>query len=152
MGIRRMNWSPLGLTALAVATLLPLGAAAQTPPDEEGVRRAALDYLEGFYEGSDEKLTRGVHPEVVKFGFSFRDGAYNGSPMSFSDMFEFAAAVRAGRVTTPEDAPKEVILLDIQDQIAVVKVIAWWGSDYLQMARYDGAWKIVHILWQTPPR
>ena len=119
-------------------------------PDEAGVRRAALDYLEGFYEGSDEKLRRSVHPEVDKFGFSRGpDGAYRRGPMSYEQMFQFAEGVRNGRNTPPAGAPKDVIPLDVQDQTAVVKVVAWWGQDYLQMAKYDGRWMIVHVLWQT---
>ena len=37
------------------------------------------------------------------------------------------------------------------DQTAVAKVYAWWGTDYLTMARYEGEWKIVQVLWQSPP-
>lgn len=35
---------------------------------------------------------------------------------------------------------------------AAAKVTAWWGTDYLQLAKYDGQWMIVHVLWQSPPR
>ncbi len=139
------------LILLGAAVLALGGSAMAQSPDEEGVRRAALDYLEGFYEGSDEKLQRSIHPEVDKFGF-FRgapDQPYRRVPMSYEQMFEFAASVRAGRNLPPEGAPKEVIPLDVQDQTAVVKVIAWWGQDYLQMAKYDGRWMIVHVLWQS---
>jgi len=141
------------LTGLAVAAaLVGSGVALQAQtPDEEGVRRAALDYLEGFYEGSDEKLRRSIHPEVDKFGFARRgpDQEYRRVPMSYEQMFQFAEGVRNGRGAPPPDAPKEVELLDVQDQTAVAKVRAWWGTDYLQMARYDGRWMIVHVLWQS---
>lgn len=143
----RRPWLALGLASLALAA--PLRA--QAGPDETGVRRAALDYLEGFYEGSDEKLRRSIHPDVDKFGFyrPSADAPYQRSPMSFQEMFDFAAGVRNGRGVPPAGAPKEVIPLDIQDQTAVVKVVAWWGQDYLHMARYDGKWMIVHVLWQS---
>ena len=120
-------------------------------PDEAGVRRAALDYLEGFYEGSDEKLRRSIHPEVDKFGFSRSAPGqpYRRSPMTYQQMFEFAEGVRAGRGMPPAGAPKEVEILDVRDQTAVVRVVAWWGQDYLTMARYDDRWMIVHVLWQT---
>lgn len=43
---------------------------AQSPaPDTAGVRRAALDYIEGFYEGDTAKLVRSVRPDVHKFGY-----------------------------------------------------------------------------------
>lgn len=150
---KRWTQGRFAAVAVCLAALgsLPGAGHAQAMPDEEGVRRAALDYLEGFYEGDDAKLRRSVHPEVNKFGFAREapGGAYQRYPMSFEQMFQFTAGVRAGRNLPPEGAPKEVIVLDVQDQTAVVKVVAWWGQDYMQMARYDGRWMIVHILWQT---
>ncbi len=93
-----------------------------------------------------------MHPEAQKFGFTMRDGAYQRIPMSFDEMLAFAARVRETGDHPPADAPKSVELLDVLDQTAVAKVHAWWGSDYLTMARYDGEWKIVQVLWQSPPR
>ena len=152
-GPTRLGGLRAALTALTVAaTLLGAGGALEAQAsDEAGVRRAALDYLEGFYEGSDEKLRRSIHPEVDKFGFarSAPDQEYRRVPMSYEQMFQFAEGVRNGRGAPPEGAPKEVVLLDVQDQTAVAKVRAWWGTDYLQMAKYDGRWMIVHVLWQS---
>lgn len=139
--------------ALVIALLFPAAVRAQTP-EADGARRAALDYLEGFYEGDPAKIRRGVHPEVNKFGFYVPEGSdtYQRVPMSFEEMLQFAQNVRDQDRQPGPDAPKEVILLDVQDQIAVAKVIAWWGSDYLQMARYDGEWKVVQVIWQSPQR
>ena len=46
---------------------------------------------------------------------------------------------------------KDVILLEVLDQTAAVKVVAWWGIDYLHLAKYEGEWKVIHVLWQTFP-
>lgn len=149
------------LTLMAMTSALLIGGAGASAPlaaqahgeDRAGVERAALDYLEGFYEGSTEKIERGVHPEVQKFGF-YREGpdqAYERSPMSFQEMLDFATNVKESGRFPDEDAPKRVEVLDVLDQTAVAKVFAWWGSDYLTMARYEGEWKIVQVLWQSPP-
>ncbi len=37
------------------------------------------------------------------------------------------------------------------DQTASVKLIAEWGIDYMHLAKYDGRWKIVNVLWQSHP-
>lgn len=140
-----------GIGLVLVATLAPVGAGAQVEGDRSGVERAALDYLEGFYEGDTEKLRRGVHPDVQKFGFALNDGVYQRHPMSFQEMLDFATRVKESGDFPDSDAPKRVEILDVLDQTAAAKVYAWWGTDYLQMARYDGEWKIVHVLWQTPP-
>ena len=35
---------------------------------------------------------------------------------------------------------------------ASAKLTAWWGTDYLLLARYEGRWMIRQVLWQTPHR
>lgn len=141
-----------GFTAAALLlAALPASLSGQSAEDRAGVERAALDYLEGFYEGDPAKIRRGVHPDVLKFGFAMRNGAYQRIPMSFDQMLAFADNVRESGQFPDDDAPKEVELLDVLDQTAVAKVYAWWGSDYLSMAKYEGAWKIVQVLWQSPP-
>lgn len=39
---------------------------------------------------------------------------------------------------------------EVQDQTASAKVRAWWGTDYLLLGKYDGQWKILHVIWQGP--
>lgn len=119
--------------------------------DTEAIEAAAMDYLEGFYTGDASRLRRSVRPEVTKYGFARRSAseAYRGLAMPFDDMLGFAEEVKASGESPPPGAPKEVIILDQMDQIAVVKVNAYWGSDYLQMAKYDGEWMILHVIWQT---
>ncbi len=56
---------------------------------------------------------------------------------------------KEGRV--PKDAPKNVEVLDVLNQTASAKLTASWGIDYMHLAKYDGKWKIVHVLWQTAP-
>ena len=134
--------------------LLPPTAAAQSASDREGVRRAGLDYIEGFYEGDAAKLRRSIRPEVTKFGFFRESGAaqYSSEPMSFQQMIAYAERVKStGQGGPPANAPREVILLDVQDQTAAAKIVAWWGTDYIHLAKYDGRWMIVHVIWQTPP-
>ena len=141
------------LVFVGLALLFPLNGYAQTNSEEDGVRRAALDYLEGFYEGDSTKTVRSVRPEVTKYGF-FRSSAeaeFEGTAMPFSDMIAYGNRVRDSGRTRPDTDPKVVEILDIQSQTAVVKVTAFWGTDYLQMAKYDGRWMILHVVWQTLP-
>ena len=58
------------------------------------VHRAALDYLEGFYEGDTLKLQRSLSPELHKYGYyKGKTGQYEGSQMSFADAIAFAKSV-----------------------------------------------------------
>ena len=71
--------------------------------------------------------------------------------MPFRDFLAYAARIRTGKSRTPPGAKREIALLDVQDQTASVKVTAWWGTDYLLLAKDKGRWKILHVLWQSPP-
>jgi hypothetical protein len=117
----------------------------------EAVRRAVLDYVEGFYEGDTTKFVRSVSPTVYKYGYSKRGETYVGSQMPYSGFMSFANGVKAGRNRPPANAPKEVTIYDVQDQTASAKLTAWWGTDYLLVAKQDGRWVITHVMWQSPP-
>src|SRR5687767_4587534 len=135
----------------AVAGALPLRAQSAASPDQEGVRRAVLDYVEGFYEGDTTRLVRSVAPTVHKYGYSKRDAEYVGSQMPYANFMSYANSIKEGRNRTPPDAPKEITLFDVQDQTASAKLTAWWGTDYLLLAKLNGRWMITHVLWQTAP-
>lgn len=147
MNIARLSNLAISVVLLAISTI----STAQTPDDRAAVERAALNYLEGFYEGSTEKLRQSVHPDAHKFGFYIDDGKYKSTPMSFDEMLAYAKKVKASGDYPDEKAPKSVEILDVLDQIAVAKVYAWWGYDYMTLAKYDGSWMIVQVLWQQAP-
>ena len=151
---RRVTRVALAALALAVATLAPHPAAAQgTASDRELVRRAVLDYVEGFYEGDTARLARSVRPEVYKYGFARpRDStSYRGMQMTWRGFHDYANRVKASNEPTPATAPKQITLFEVQDQTASAKLTAWWGTDYLLLAKYDGRWMISSVLWQSPP-
>ena len=143
------------LMALAMLFVLPFSSAqAQTDADREAVRQAALDYVEGIYNVDPSRIERSVHPKLAKLGF-YRppaDDAYRpGSTMTFERLVEIAKNYnKEGKLS--KDAPKEVTILDVLDQTASVKLVAEWGVDYMHLAKFDGKWMIVNVLWQSPPK
>jgi hypothetical protein len=144
---------------LVFPALLLIGSAlsAQAPTTgnqagREEVRRVAMDYLEGFYEGDTVKIVRAFRPDMYKYGF-FKDstGKYEGSQMTYAAAIAYAKRVKANNRPVNPAWPKQVEIYDVQDQTASGKVTAWWGTDYLLFAKYNGAWQITHVLWQGPP-
>lgn len=132
---------------------LSVSVNAQTKEDKEAVRQAALDYVESVYEVDPTKVERSVHPDLAKRGFFLKQGetAYMPLTMTYTQLVELAKNYnKNGRV--PKDAPKEVVVYEVSDQTASAKVTASWGIDYLHLAKYDGKWKIINILWQSPPK
>ena len=62
----------LALGPLAVAraqTPVTQGAAGEhiaTAADSAGIREAAMDYIQGWYEGNADRMQRALHPELAK--------------------------------------------------------------------------------------
>ena len=137
---------------IAAVVLLPVAAAAQADAEREAVRAAVLDYVEGIYEVTPARIERSVHPDLAKRGFFVKRGetAYSSDVMTFQQLVEVAKSFnKAGRL--PKDAPKEIVIYDVSDQTASAKLTAVWGIDYIHLAKYDGKWKFVNVLWQTHP-
>ncbi len=42
--------------------------------------------------------------------------------------------------------PKDIIIYDLGDQIATVKLPTWWGTDFLHVAKDRDQWVIVNVL------
>ena len=143
------------ILVLAALVLLPASIAAQEGADaeREAVRQAVLDYVEGIYTVDASRIEHSVHPELAKRGFFVKKGetAYSSGVMTFQQLVELAKTYnKNGRV--PKDAPKDVVIFDVADQTASAKLTAVWGIDYIHLAKYDGKWKFVNVLWQTPPK
>jgi len=141
------------IALLTFSVLVARPAAAQEPADREAVRAAVLDYVEGFYEGDTVRLVRSVWPEVRKYGYwrSKPDASYAGEAMPFPDFKSYANRIKSGASKTPAGAPKDITVFDVQDQTASAKLTAWWGTDYLLLAKEKGRWMIIQVLWQSPP-
>ena len=131
------------LTSLVLAALIPAPGSAQQTPDRDAVRRAALDYLEGFYQGDSAKIVRSVRSDVHKVGYYTERGSTTYVPevMSYAEMIAYTNNFRKAGRTTPATAPREVIVGEVNDQTATAKVVAWWGIDYLQLDVRHHSWK-----------
>ena len=141
----------IGLTlTTAVLALSMIGLKAPSD-DHKAVKRAVQDYVEGFYEAKPELIERGVHTDLVKYGFWRRtaEEKYKGGAMTFDQAVELAKKWNAdGKQGT--DLKYDIQLLDVADQTAAAKLTAKWGIDYMHLAKNDkGEWKIHHVMWQS---
>ena len=141
----------LRIAALAVLVLAS-PAAAQSAADTSAIRAAALDYAEGWYEGNMERMSRAVHPELVK-RIVISDTTTGRSVLQTmgASMLVNATGHGYGRKTAKERQEKDVRILDLYGNAGIVRVgMADW-IDYLQVARLDGRWQIVNVLWERKP-
>ncbi len=127
----------------------------QTNPDAEEVKKAALGYIEGFYEGDTQKLVDSLKPSLHKFGFWKKEGSasyVNAGTMTFDEAVEYAKNVKIKEEFAKPDAPKGVEVLDLTQKIAAAKITAWWGVDYVLLSKSGAKWMIEQIIWEGPAR
>lgn len=138
------------LAAFAAVVTFAVAAAAQGG-DQQAVHRAALDYVEGIYEVKPDLIRRGVHPTLAKRGFYKKDagGPYVETTMTFEQLVDLAG--RWNKEGKRDTSIKQVKVLDVLDQTAIAQITASWGVDHMLLAKIDGKWQIVQILWQSPP-
>ena len=135
--------------ALAVLLLMPLALVAQDK-ERDAVHQAALNYVTGVYESKPELIEQSVHPQLTKHGFMRQqDGTYKQGQMTYTQLLDVARTWNKDRKR--DISIKEVQVLDVLDQTATAKIRAAWGIDYMQLAKFDGTWKIINIVWQTHP-
>ena len=142
--------SRYGLLFLLLAA--PAASHAQSAADSSAIRATALDYVEGWYEGNPERMGRALHPELVK-RIVVSDTATKRSVLQNMGVSALVNGTRHGwGKETPKDRQqKDVTILDVFGNTASVKAVMADWIDYIQMAKVDGRWLIVNVLWERKP-
>jgi len=150
----------MGMKRIALVLFIILAASfgeasAQTPvspADAAAIKQTALDYIEGWYEGNAERMERALSPELAKriVRTNPQNGASRLDQMSAMTLVQFTRA-GGGSKTPKERQQKDVTILDVFENAACVKVIASDWVDYLQVAKFNGRWVIVNVLWELKP-
>jgi hypothetical protein len=115
------------------------------------IERTCLDYIEGWYDGDAERMRHALHPDLAK-------RKVRGMP-SGREIVEHMSAdllVEVTRLGRDKDLPAEqrqrdVTVLDVFDTIAAAKIVSHRFVDYLHLARTNGGWRIVNVMWELKP-
>jgi len=143
---------------LLLLAVISLQVSGQSKEDSLAIRKAALDYVEGWAKGDVERIQVAVSPELSK-----RRVAVNGNFVYVQDMSRTllcvsamgnAKGVRMPDMTPGKEMVQEVKILDIDGTNASVKT---WNAkydffDYLHLSKAGGKWMIVNVLWDMNSR
>lgn len=139
---------------LAAAGLVAAGdlRAQPDPADSAAIVATALDYIEGYYEGDGDRMARALHPELAK-RIVRTDADTGESRLGDMDDERLVEITRSGAGTRipAERRRQDVEILDIFGSAASVRIDAGGWIDYLHLARWNGEWKIVNVLWELRP-
>ena len=133
------------LAVILLTIVMP--ARSQTPDEKAAIRQAALDYIEGWYEADGARMDRALHKELAKRIISTIGGTEQFTSLTKGQMVE--ATKKGGGKNRPAGTREiKVEILDVYRDIANVRTECADYIDYLQLAKSEGQWKIVNVLWQ----
>lgn len=141
------------LSAVMTLAILAPRALAQTAADSSAIRQAALDYIEGWYEGNAERMERALHPELAKRIVN-TDPRTGRNSLGQQSAMTLVMNTRSGggKETPVAQQRKDVRILDVFGNTASVRIDASSWVDYLHVAKWRGRWVIVNVLWELRPQ
>ena len=126
--------------------------AVQAGSEEDAIKKAALDYCEGWYAGDAERMESCLHPQLAKRVVR-RDPESGHVRLVNMSGLELVQATRKGWGTkTPVEAQqKDIEILDVYGNVASVRATMSGWIDYMHLAKWNGRWVIVNVLWELKP-
>lgn len=115
--------------------------------DSVAVVATALDYMEGALNADAERMERAVHPELTKVVI----GSYPQVDRQFlnyntsTTLVEIVRGIAARMADVDKNV--EVTVFDVGNELAAARAIGQLWYDFMQLAKIDGQWRIVNVLW-----
>ncbi len=130
--------------------LITIQVNGQNRQDSLEIKQVALDYIESQHNVKPEQFERAAHPRMVKrtFWTEKRTGKEYLRETFTDAMILLAATYNKNGDKFPEKPKKEVIIFDIFQKTASVKLIADDWIDYMHIVKLNGKWQVVNVLWQ----
>ncbi|NTU51738.1 MAG: nuclear transport factor 2 family protein [Candidatus Aminicenantes bacterium] len=139
------------VVAVVVLAFSPLVPQAADEATQSAVRQAALDYIEGWFEGNAERMDRALHPQLAKrlVAINPQTGQEMFTHLTKEQMVEFTRKGGGSRLPADKRGIK-VTILDMTKTMAFVRSDCSQFIDYLTLAKCEGGqWKIVNVLWEN---
>ena len=135
--------------AVFLSSLLTAYTIIDKEKDRNAVEKAALDYIEGWYEGNVERMEGCLHPDLQKreirilsqtgrsqFGLHTASTLREGTRLGF------------GKQIPIEERNIRITVFEIFKNIASVKATSKLSTEYLHIVKYNGEWKVLNVLWE----
>jgi hypothetical protein len=140
--------------ASVLVCILVLGVSvsfAQTDSDREAIKRTALNYAEGWYEGNAEKMESSLSPDLAKRIVRTNPQGQSGLGQMTAMALVQGTRGGSGKQTPKEEQQKDVTILDAMSSAATVKVEMRDWVDYMHIGKMNGKWVIINVLWEMKP-
>ena len=141
-------------SAIALFCLVMFGISssfAQTDADREAIKRTALNYAEGWYEGNAEKMESALSPDLAKRIVRTNPQGQSGLGQMTAMALVQGTRGGSGKQTPKEEQQKDVTILDMMGGAATVKLEMRDWVDYMHVGKMNGKWVIINVLWEMKP-
>ena len=125
---------------------------AQTDADKEAIKRTALNYAEGWYEGNADKMESSLHPDLAKRIVRTNPQGQSGLGQMSAMSLVQGTRTGSGKQTPAAEQQKDVTILDAIGGAATVKLEMRDWVDYMHIGKFSGKWVIINVLWETKPK
>lgn len=137
-------------TAILLIAFCAKPVFSQEKSDSLLIKEASLNDVEDFYTNDYNRVIKAVHPELAK-RIVVKDefGHFSVKNMGASDLASSALRYKPANDNKNLPFKAEVIIYDISKDIASVKLLQNKMAffDYLHLAKINGEWKIINVLW-----
>jgi len=143
------------LNAFIFSLLVLCAISAFGQEDKALVQSAIEDYVDALYEVDPSKIERSVDTSLRKIGYWYdasSEGYKDNLPMTYAQLYDLAGSWNKDGKQANAASPKEILIYEVNDKTATAKLTAVWGIDLFHLAKVDGQWKIMNIIWQSPPK
>ena len=122
------------------------GTTAAAARDRAAVEQVVADYYGSWFEGDPQRMRASLHPDMAKRSVEKGAGGKARLDTIGTDYMVDATARGVGK---KHPTGHEVVMLDIDEDLATVKVMSTPYVEYLHLARFGGRWQIVNVLWRS---
>jgi hypothetical protein len=135
-----------------LSILLLVGVSfAQTDAEREAIKRTALNYAEGWYEGNADKMESSLSPDLAKRIVRTNQQGQSGLGQMTAMSLVQGTRGGSGKQTSKEEQQKDVTILDAMSNSATVKLEMRDWVDYMHIGKMNGKWVIINVLWEMKP-
>ena len=141
------------LCILALLVVASSESFAQTDDVSEILLEKALDYVAGYYSADINRMDRALHPDLAKraIGKHPKTGRNIINHMSKSTLLELAkgnSETARSKATQDKIDKIKVTILNIDGDIASIKISSPDFIDYVHLGKWNGDWKIINVFWR----
>jgi hypothetical protein len=124
-----------------------MASTARPESDSTAIVRTVLNYGEGYYSGSPERMESALHSDLNKVAPE-KIGENGNTILNYSTVSGLIELCRAKMGVQEESKRKiSVTIFRISDNAAFAKIMSSMFNDYIHLVKEDGNWKIINVLW-----